>query len=106
MTFSKPIDPSRFTDSALSLTLNGGGNLITPAVTISLVSGSTYQIAGLAALETGNGTYTLTVNGADISDLAGNIGVNACRPRGPSTPRPRPRRRTWPSRPTPAPLPA
>ncbi len=77
VTFSKPIDPTTFTASALSLTLNGGSNMITSGVTVALVSGSTYQIAGLAALDADNGTYTLTVNGTDVSDLAGNAGTNS-----------------------------
>ena len=46
-------------------------------MTIALVSGSTYQISGLAALDTADGTYTLTVNGTDVSDLAGNAGTNS-----------------------------
>jgi hypothetical protein len=77
VTFSEPINLSTFTDSALSLTLNGGGNLINGSVAIALVSGSTYQISGLSALDAANGTYLLTVDGADISDLAGNVGTNS-----------------------------
>ncbi len=77
VTFSKPIDPSTFTDAALSLTLNGGANLITGEVTIALVSGSTYAISGLAGLDAADGNYMLTVNGGIISDLAGNAGTNS-----------------------------
>ncbi len=77
VTFSKPIDPQKFTTGALSLTLGGGNNLITNAVTISLVSGATYQISGLSAIDTANGIYLLTVIGADVTDLAGNAGANS-----------------------------
>jgi hypothetical protein len=77
VTFSKPIDPTSFTTTALSMTLDGRPNVITSAVTIALVSGSTYQISGLAALDAAKGTYTLTVNGTDVSDLAGNAGANS-----------------------------
>jgi len=77
VTFSKPIDPTTFTDSALSLTGNGGSNLINGGVSVALVSGSTYEISGLSALDAAEGAYLLTVNGADVSDLAGNAGTNS-----------------------------
>ena len=44
---------------------------------MSLVSGSTYQISGLAGLTTANGNYTLTVNAADIQDQNGSAGTNS-----------------------------
>ena len=72
--FNQPVNLATFTNSALTLTDNGGSNLITGAVTISLVSGSTYQIGGLSGLTSSNGNYTLTVNAADIQDLYGNPG--------------------------------
>ena len=77
VTFSKSIDPSTLTTDDLTLTDNGGPNLITSAVTISLVSGSTYEIGGLASLTAADGTYTLTVAGASLHDLAGNAGTNS-----------------------------
>jgi len=77
VTFSKPINPSTFTTGNLTLTDNGGGNLINGAVTISLVSGSTYQISGLSGLTTGEGEYTLTVDATGVHDLAGNAGTNS-----------------------------
>jgi len=52
-------------------------DLITSAVTISLVSGSTYQINGLSGLTASNGNYTLTVNAAGIQDPSGNPGTNS-----------------------------
>ena len=79
VTFSKAINPNTFTTADLSLTDNGGSNLITSAVTISLVSGttSTYQIGGLSGLTTAEGTYVLTVNASGISDAAGHTGTKA-----------------------------
>ncbi len=72
--FSVPINLSSLTAGALTLTDNNGPNLITSAVKMSLVSGSTYQLSGLGALTTSNGNYTLTVNAADIDDQYGNPG--------------------------------
>ncbi len=77
VTFNEPINLSNFTDSALTLTDNGGPNLITSAVTISSVSGSTYQINGLAGLTSSQGLYTLTVNAAAINDQNGYPGTGS-----------------------------
>ncbi len=77
VTFSEPVNLATFTDTRSSLTDNGGPNLITSAVTVSLVSGSTYQINGLSGLTASNGEYTLTVNAADIQDQNGIAGTNS-----------------------------
>ena len=60
--------------NALTLTDNGGPNLITSAVSITLVSGSTYQISGLSGLTAAEGLYTLTVNASDIVNPGGIAG--------------------------------
>ena len=77
VTFSKAIDPNTFTTAGLSLTDNGGPNLITSAVTINLVSGTTYEIDGLSGLTTAEGTYMLTVNASGIQDQVGNFGTGS-----------------------------
>ncbi len=77
VTFSKPINLATFAAADLSLTDNGGANLITSAVTISLVSGSTYAINGLAGLTAAEGTYLLMVNAAGLQDQAGNTGTGS-----------------------------
>jgi uncharacterized repeat protein (TIGR01451 family) len=77
VTFDEPINLGTFTRSALTLTNNGGANLITGAANVSLVSGSTYQIGGLAGLTEANGEYTLTVNSSGIEDSDGNWGANS-----------------------------
>ncbi len=59
MTFSEPINTSSLIAGALTLTDNGGPNLISNAVTISLLSGSTYQISGLGGLTAAQGEYAL-----------------------------------------------
>ena len=45
---SEPIDPTTFGNGALSLTLDGGPNLISSAVTITQVDATTYEIGNLA----------------------------------------------------------
>ncbi len=75
VTFTEPVKLSTFTDSALTLTDNGSANLITNAVTTSLISGSTYQLSGFTGLTGNNGDYTLTVSAADIQDQYGFAGA-------------------------------
>ncbi len=77
VTFSEPVDLTTFSYADLSLTDNDGANLITSAVSVNLVSGSTYQISGLSGLTAANGTYSLTVNAADIKDQSGAAGTNS-----------------------------
>ncbi len=75
--FDEPIDPSTFDDSALSLTRNGGANLIDSDVTVSQASDTTYEISGLSGLTATDGTYVLTVNAAGITDEAGQNGIES-----------------------------
>jgi hypothetical protein len=77
VTFTEPINTATFTSADLTLTDNGGPNLITSAVTISLVSGSTYQIGGLAGLTSAEGSYTLTAGTAGVMDSAGSVGTGS-----------------------------
>ena len=77
VTFNEPINLSTFTAAGITLTDDGGANLITSAATTAFVSGSTYQINGLAGLSTGSGSYKLTVSTTGIADASGNLGTNA-----------------------------
>ena len=72
---SEPIDPASFDDQALSLTLNGGPNLITSGVTVTEIDPTTYQIGGLAPLTAVDGDYDLTVSAGGLVDGSGNSGV-------------------------------
>lgn len=75
VTFSEPIDLSTFNWQDITLTRNGGSNLVTNAVTISSVNNTTYRLNGLSSLTTAEGNYTLTLNGSGIQDLSGNAGT-------------------------------
>ncbi len=77
VSLSETINPANFKDGALSLTDNGGHNLITGAVTITPTSATTYLIGGLSGLTTGEGRYTLTVNATDIRDSNGVPGTGS-----------------------------
>ena len=75
VTFSEPVDLSTFNFEDLTLTRDAGPNLISSAVTVDLVSGSTYRIGGLTGLTGAAGNYVLTVNATTVRDLAGNDGT-------------------------------
>ena len=77
VTLNEPARAGGFTASALTLTDNGGPNLIDGGVTMTLVSGSTYLINGLSTITTAEGSYKLTVNAADIEDQSGNAGTGS-----------------------------
>ncbi len=75
--FSEPIDPATFDYQDIALTLNAGTNLINSAVTVALLSNSTYRISGLAPLTGADGNYELTVIGGGIQDYGGNAATNS-----------------------------
>ncbi len=77
VTLNKPAGSVGIGTAALSLSDDGGPNLINGDVTITLVSGSTYRIGGLSSLTTIEGSYTLTVDAADITDPGGNPGAGS-----------------------------
>jgi parallel beta-helix repeat protein len=77
LTLSEPAASNGFGINALTLTDNGGPNLITSGVSITAVSGATYQISGLSSLTAGEGMYSLTVNAAKVVDFVGNAGTGS-----------------------------
>ena len=79
ITFSGAHQPRqlRHALSAISLTLNGGANLISGGVNITQINPTNFTIQNLGALTGSNGTYALTVNATSLSDLAGNSGVGS-----------------------------
>ena len=77
VTFAAPIHPATLTWQDLTLTRNGGPNLITSAVTVRPVSPTVYRIANFNWVVGQEGAYTLTVNAAGIADPAGNAGTGA-----------------------------
>jgi hypothetical protein len=71
-TFTTDILPGDFDYNDLSLTFNGGGNLIAPSVTVTSLGGNAYRIGNLAGLTAGDGKYLLTVVGSGIRDSNSN----------------------------------
>jgi hypothetical protein len=70
ITFSQPV--SGFTLADLQLSLNGGANLLTASQTLTPSANNTvWTLSGLTSLTNTNGTYTLALSGAGISDAAG-----------------------------------
>ncbi|HSH14551.1 MAG TPA: hypothetical protein VLD18_00860, partial [Verrucomicrobiae bacterium] len=75
--FSEEMDSATFTAADVSLSLNGGSNLINGAVTITQTATNRFSIGGLAALTGTDGNYELTVNAAGIEDFGGNTGTGS-----------------------------
>jgi hypothetical protein len=74
VTLNEPAAMGGFTASALVLTDNAGPNLINGSVTVTLVSGATYEISGLSSITRADGSYELTINAADIHGASGTAG--------------------------------
>ena len=66
---------SGFNLSDLSLTRDGGPNLLTAAQTLTSAGGTVYTLGNLSNLTQAAGTYTLTLTaaGSGITDVAGNL---------------------------------
>ncbi len=77
VSLNEPIDPSTFTDQALSLTLNGIGNLIDSSVTITQDSSTSFTINGLSDLTAASGNYVFSVDASTISDPFGDSGTGS-----------------------------
>ena len=69
VTFGAAINPASFNTKAISLSRDGGPNLITHGVSMAAVPGepTTYRISGLAPLTRLDGHYTLAINMAAIT---------------------------------------
>ena len=78
VTFSLAIDTSSPTAGAVTLTDNGNPVAVS-GVSFTLVSGttSTYQVGDLSAFTAAAGSYTLTIDAADIDDQYGNSGTGS-----------------------------
>ena len=72
VTFDQAIATESFNWQDLTLTVDGGENLITENIEIEEQDETTYIIKGLIPLQSQDGEYTLTVDGSGITDSAGN----------------------------------
>ncbi|HEX5400652.1 MAG TPA: Ig-like domain-containing protein [Verrucomicrobiae bacterium] len=77
VTFAQPVDPATFDYHDVTLSRNGGANLITSDVTVSPVNATTYKIANFNWVVGQSGTYAFTVDASGIADLAGNAGAGS-----------------------------
>ncbi len=77
VTFSHPINPATFNFADLTLTRNGGPNLIGSNVIVTALSPTDYRISEISWVQGSAGAYVFTVNAAGVQDLAGNAGVGS-----------------------------
>jgi hypothetical protein len=71
--FNKPIDATTFGIDDLTLSLQGGGNLINASVSITPIDSVTFRI-NLNNVTSGSGYYVFTVQAATIKDKNGSLG--------------------------------
>jgi hypothetical protein len=75
ITFSKPV--FGLTLSGLSLTENGGGNLLTSSQTLTTSDGITWTLGNLAGLTGSAGAYTLSLAAGAAQSSAGDLCTSA-----------------------------
>jgi len=73
VTFESAIDASTFDYNDITLTRDGGSNLITPSVSVTPSSPTEYVISGLSPLTGADGEYELRVDGSTINDSGGSV---------------------------------
>jgi len=75
VTFSHPIQPGTLSVEDLSLTRDGGPNLLGAGLTFTQTGTSTFRVGPLAGLTDAEGQYTLTINATGVENLEGDAGV-------------------------------
>jgi hypothetical protein len=75
--FSEAIDESTFNYNDITLSRNGGANIITSQTKVTKIDATTYRITDFSFVSGAEGSYTLTVNGSGIRDAAGNAGLGS-----------------------------
>ena len=70
--FSEAIAAASFDRNDITLTRDGGANLITSDVTVEQIDSDTFRIRGFNWVVGLDGHYVLSINGAGITDPAGN----------------------------------
>jgi hypothetical protein len=73
--FSRPVDPASFTVADLSLTRDGGPELLSAAVSMTQTGPATFHVAGLGTLTAAAGQYSLLVRASTVLDTTGEAGV-------------------------------
>ncbi|MBO0953103.1 T9SS type A sorting domain-containing protein [Fibrella forsythiae] len=72
--FNKRIDPLTFTYEDLTLSLQGGPNIINSAVVITPLDSASFNV-DLSAITTGNGLYVFTAQASTVKDRFGVSGT-------------------------------
>jgi len=75
--FSAPVDPATFALADLSLSRDGGADLVDDRVVIEAVSATTFRVHGLGGLTGTDGRYVLAVRASGVTGSTGLAGVGA-----------------------------
>ncbi|HXG47645.1 MAG TPA: hypothetical protein VNO52_08475, partial [Methylomirabilota bacterium] len=74
VTFARPIDAASFDWRDVTLTRNGGPNLITSDVQVQRLTDTKYRVSNFSWVQGSAGNYQFTVLASGIQDPAGNAG--------------------------------
>jgi hypothetical protein len=77
VTFARPINPATFDWRDVTLTRNGGANLVTSEVMVTNLTTTMYRISNFNWVVGQEGAYTLTVSAAAIADAVGRSGAGS-----------------------------
>ena len=77
VTFSATIDAGTFGLADVSLSRDGGANLVDDRIVIDAVSPTVFRIHGLGGLTGPDGRYTLSLNAANVAGATGLAGVGS-----------------------------
>ncbi|WP_223834279.1 putative Ig domain-containing protein [Spirosoma profusum] len=73
--FNKRIDPATFTYEDMTLSLQGGQNIMSSSVVITQLDSASFNI-DLTAITTGSGQYVFTAQAANVKDVQGISGTS------------------------------
>ncbi|MGQ0633721.1 MAG: hypothetical protein ACT4QC_03850, partial [Planctomycetaceae bacterium] len=76
-TFSVPINAGTLTIADLTLTRNGGPNLLSGSTTLTSVGDATYRISGLHNLTLNDGNYLFAVDATGVQGVGGHAGAGS-----------------------------
>jgi hypothetical protein len=77
LVFSEPIDLATLDAADLTLTRDGGSDLLTGELSLSEVVPGTYRLSGLTELTAEPGFYVLSLDATGIRDLEGSAGIGS-----------------------------
>ncbi len=77
ITFTQPIEAGSFTLADLTLTRDGGPNLLDSTATLTAINATTFRLDNLQTMTLADGVYALTATGSGVTTSNGTPGLGA-----------------------------